>query len=138
MNRREDNPRYSKHERQTSRRYLLEVVPGLVVMLGSMLLLTQVSDLKGDPVLRTLAAWAAVAGAGWIVIAVWRHLRRAAEYETRALLVTLSISFATTTLTAFGLGLASLVGARVDASEWLVLAVGLMTWCIAGVVTTKR
>ena len=133
-----DGPRFSAHERKASRRYLLEVTPGLVLMLGSVALLLQLPDETSGPVVRTVAAVAAMGGAGWVVFAVWRHLRRAAEYEKRALLMTFSVSFAATTLTAFGFGLAALVGAHVEASEWLILSAGLMTWCIAGVVTTRR
>ncbi|KYJ97844.1 hypothetical protein M4D51_05855 [Microbacterium sp. p3-SID338] len=139
MNRRDvDDSRFSAHERKASRRYLLEMIPGLALMLGSLAVLMQAPSETSDAVLQTVAAVVAMGGAGWVVVAVWRHLRRAAEYEKRALLVTFSVSFAATTLTAFGFGLASLVGAQVAASEWLILSAGLMTWCIAGVVTTRR
>lgn len=133
-----DTARSSRGDRARSRAYLLEfgiAMGAYVVVLVAVLLW---GDMNGHAPWRlALAVLPAVPAAG-IAWAVLRHVRRVDEYQRRILLEGLAVGFALAMIAAITLGLLSAAGLVLAAAPWIVYAVGMVGWAIAGGIASRR
>jgi hypothetical protein len=128
----------ARGDRARSRVYLREfgiAMGAYVVVLVAVLLW---GDVDGhSPWRYALVALPAVPAIG-IAWAVLRHIRRVDEYQRRILLEGLAAGFALAMVAAVTLGLLAAAGLVLAASPWIVYAVGMLGWVVAGAVASRR
>ena len=135
-----DGPRTSAGDRRRNATYLKEFLPGMVLYMISIVV---VSIVVGDEPSGAdrLVALLPLLPSVWVAWAVVRMIRRSDEM-TRALHHrAMAVGFGAAMLTAMATGLLAIpgdTGMFGQLTPWLIFAVGLLAWAVATAVLTLR
>lgn len=128
----------STGDRARARAYYRDFFAGMLAYLVVLLLVVAFGHLDGTSGWRWLWALAPVLPAGWIVLAVARHLHRVDDYQRLLLLQQLAIGFAATMIAALTAGFLGIAGLPMRGAGWVVYGVGMLTWVVAAAVGRTR
>lgn len=128
----------SRGERAVARRYMWEFLPGAVAYVVLFFGVTSLVDLEsGDPV-NVLWALLPVVPVVWMIVSVVRHVRRIDEFQRTLVLQSFALGFGAAMLAAVVIALVGMTGIVVIGAEWYVFLVGMGTWGVASMVSTRR
>lgn len=126
-------------ERDQSRAYFRDFVPGMVGYVAAIVAAVSFGDTGGGAGWRLLWWVVPLVPVGLVVRAVVRALGRSDEYQRQVQLEGLSAGFAASMCTALTLGL---LGTQVDlpseAGTWGVVFVGMVTWAVVVAIRSAR
>lgn len=122
---------FTAHERRATVRYLVEFGIGMALFLILFLMLPQwwVAQ-PGTPehLVQTLVPALPLL---WLVVALWRHYRRADEMQREVFLRSFSFGFAVTTMSTVIVGLMRGSGIELNGGEWIIFVAGMTAWGVA-------
>lgn len=131
-------PERTSAERRRSRRYTVEFLSGMALVV-LLLLLPSEPLLAGAPQgVRVLWAMLPLIPLLWSAAAVIRHLRRVDELQRRTVVDALAWGFGTAMITAIGAALIRSAGVAVGDVEWAVFLTGMLGFAAAAAVGSAR
>lgn len=128
----------SNGERAAARRYMWEFLPAAAAYLVIFFGVTTWIDLENGDSLNVLWALLPVVPVVWMIVSVIRHVRRIDEFQRALVLQSFALGFGAAMLTAVVIALVGLTGIVVVGAEWYVFIVGMGTWGVASMVSTRR
>lgn len=138
MTRNLDTSARSAGDRQRTRAYLREFVPGIVAYMVVLFAAITWGGFGGTSPWRFLWAALPVLPMIWIAVAVLRHLHRVDEYQRWQLLSGFAVGFAVAMLASISLGILESAGLRLEGSPFLVYTAGMMAWGVSSIVLSRR
>lgn len=128
----------SRGDRDRTRAYLREFIPGMVGYMIVLVLVIAFGGLDGTSSWRFVWALLPAVPLVWIVIAVIRHLRRLDEFQQRLLLQGFACGFAVAMGTSVTMGLLEAAGLQSRVTPWIIFGAGMFGWGIASIAAGRR
>ncbi|MCW4458810.1 hypothetical protein [Microbacterium sp. MPKO10] len=125
-------------DRAVTRRYLLELAPGIVGFLALFLAITTWGDLESGKPWNFILAVSPIVPILWMIVAVVRHVRRIDEFQQILILQSFALGFGVAMLTALAIALIGMTGIVVIGTEWYVFILGMTAWLTGSIWANRR
>jgi hypothetical protein len=124
-------------ERAVARTYHREFWPGMV---GYALVLTAVliwGELDGNSPWRFVWALLPVIPMLWVVVAIFRHIRRIDDYQRFLLLQGFGVGFAVAMIASITVGFLDIAGLGLTGTGWIIYSSGMIGWLVTSLVANR-
>lgn len=121
----------TSQEKRIGARYILEIGIGLAIFLFTFLLLPDWWGTQQGSWQHLVLTILPLLPIVWVVLSVWRHLRRIDEMQRASIIRSLACGFGISMLTAVLIALLRGGGFDVPGAEWITFITGMLGWGIA-------
>ncbi|MCU1404746.1 MAG: hypothetical protein JWQ43_1049 [Glaciihabitans sp.] len=133
-----DSRAASVGERAVNKAYLREFLIGMIGYAVILMAVMIWGGLDGDSPWRYAWAVLPVVPMLWVVVALWRHIKRIDDYQRLVLLRGLGIGFAVAMISAITLGMLGIAGLSVPSVGWIIFSLGMAGWLVATTISNRK